>query len=77
MSRMEKEQLDAFLQQPRIAQFVTLREDGSPTTVPVWYKWDGSEARIFTSRGTSKLRNIARDPRVALAVAEPVGAMEA
>jgi PPOX class probable F420-dependent enzyme len=77
MSRMEKAQLDAFLQQSRIAQFVTLRADGSATTVPVWYEWDGSEARIFTSRGTAKLRNIEGDPRVALAVAEPVGAMEA
>jgi PPOX class probable F420-dependent enzyme len=74
---MTTAQRDAFLQQARIATFISLNPDGSPTAVPVWYEWDGAYARIFTSRTSEKIRRITADPRVALTVAEPVGVKEA
>ncbi|MGE5594581.1 MAG: TIGR03618 family F420-dependent PPOX class oxidoreductase [Hyphomicrobiales bacterium] len=74
---MPKDQLAAFLAEPRIATLVTLRETGAPTAQPVWFEWDGREARVFTSRASGKVRRIQADPRVSLTVAEPVGVPEA
>jgi PPOX class probable F420-dependent enzyme len=77
VSRMEKAALDAFLSVPRIGKLVTLRPDGSPTVVPIWFDWDGATATIFTSRTSPKVRRITAEPRVALSVEEPVGVSEA
>ncbi len=77
MSKMDKAQLDAFLGEARIAKLVTLRADGSPTVVPVWYEWDGATASLFTTRSTAKVRRILADPRVALSVETGVGVPEA
>jgi PPOX class probable F420-dependent enzyme len=76
VTAMDRPQLDAFLQEPRIGKLVTLRADGSPTVVPIWYEWDGETAAIFTTRG-AKVRRIQADPRVALSVEEPAGVAEA
>lgn len=77
MARMTPEQHDAFLRDTRIAKLVTLYADGSPTVVPIWYEWDGEHARMFTSRGSEKVRRITSDPRVCLSVEEGVGVAEA
>jgi PPOX class probable F420-dependent enzyme len=68
---------DAFLRETRIAKLATLNADGSPNVVPVWFEWDGQTAVLFTSRTSAKVERIARDPRVALSVEEPVGVSEA
>lgn len=49
----------------------TLRGDGSPHVVPVWYRYDGAAAYIWSDEGRSWVRNIRRDPRVAFSVQEP------
>lgn len=77
MARMSREQVDQYLGAPRIAKLVTLYGDGSPTVVPVWFEWDGQEARIFTGRGSAKVERIQNDDRVALSVEEPTGSPEA
>jgi len=77
MPEMTPEQRDAFLREPRIAKLATLNADGSPTIVPVWFEWTGSEALMFTSEMSPKVKRIRRDPRVALSVEQPVGVAEA
>ncbi len=77
MAKMTREERDAFLYQTRIAKLATLRGDGSPTIVPVWFEWDGATATLFTSRTSAKIRRIKANPRVALSVEEPVGVSEA
>ena len=77
MAQMSVAQRDTFLHQPRIATLVTLYADGTPTAVPVWYEWDGEQARVFTSRDSEKVRRLRAEPRVCLTVAEPVGVPEA
>jgi len=74
---MTPDQRDAFLRETRIAKLVTLNADGSPTVVPVWFEWDGKDARVFTLDSSPKVRRIQRDPRVALSVEQPVGVSEA
>ena len=77
MTQMDQAQLQGFLAETRIAKLVTLNADGSPNVVPVWFEWDGAEARVFTTRTSAKVRRIQRDARVALSVEEGVGVPEA
>lgn len=76
MAKMTSEQVDAFLGATRIAKLVTLRADGAPTVVPLWFEWSGGVARIFTSQDSGKVKRIKADPRVALSVEEGVGKPE-
>jgi PPOX class probable F420-dependent enzyme len=47
---------------------VTLREDGSPHSTPVWVDTDGENVIFNTSVGRAKERHLRRDPRVAVTV---------
>ena len=57
---------DAFLSRPRLGILSTLREDGSPVAVPLWFEWDGHAVRAFSSVTSGKLKRIERDPRASL-----------
>lgn len=55
------------LQGERIVWLTTVRADGLPQPVPVWYWWDGdSGLLIFTRPESQKVRNIKNNPNVAL-----------
>ncbi|WP_309229852.1 MULTISPECIES: PPOX class F420-dependent oxidoreductase [unclassified Blastococcus] len=49
----------------------TLMPDGSPQLTQTWVDTDGHDVLINTVRGHQKVRNVERDPRVALNVADP------
>jgi PPOX class probable F420-dependent enzyme len=49
-----------------IIWLTTLRADGQPQSVPVWFLWDGESFRMFSQPGKPKLDNIQRNPRVGL-----------
>jgi len=51
-----------------LAHLVTLNSDGSPQVTCVWVGLDGDEIVAGHLRLQQKLRNIARDPRVAISV---------
>jgi len=53
------------------AHVATLNADGSPQVTPVWVDFDGTNVLINTARGRVKARNLAREPRVALSIADP------
>lgn len=44
----------------------TVDERGAPQPVPVWFLWDGSQVLVYSEPEKPKLRNIERNPRVAL-----------
>ncbi len=44
----------------------TVRSDGQPQTVPVWFLWDDDGFLIYSQPNRQKLRNIAHNPRVGL-----------
>jgi PPOX class probable F420-dependent enzyme len=50
------------------ASLVDLRPDGSPHVTPVWVDYDGEHVLVNSAYGRCKVRNIQRDPRVALDV---------
>ena len=68
---------DAFLAAPRLGMLATLREDGTPVTVPVWFEWDGVAVRAFSSVGSGKVTRIKRDPRASLTAVNSLGEPEA
>jgi PPOX class probable F420-dependent enzyme len=60
-----------LLRQPSTCYIATVMPDGGPQLTQVWVDTDGEHVVINTVQGFAKLRNIARDPRVAVAVADP------
>jgi PPOX class probable F420-dependent enzyme len=59
-------QVAARLGRERIVWLTTVRDDGQPQSVPVWFLWDDGSFLIFSQRGKPKLRNIENNPQVSL-----------
>lgn len=57
---------EARLKEEEIAWMTTVRSDGQPQTVPVWFLWDDDGFLIYSQPNTQKLKNISRNPRVGL-----------
>jgi PPOX class probable F420-dependent enzyme len=49
----------------------TIGRRGEPQVTPLWFLWDGERVRISLVEGRQKLRNLRRDPRIAVAIADP------
>lgn len=60
------ERAERRLRDEEIAWMTTVRADGQPQTVPVWFLWDGEGFLIYSQENRQKLKNIARNPRVGL-----------
>lgn len=63
--------LVALLRQPSFCFFATTMPDGSPHLTQTWVDTDGVNVLVNTVAGFQKVRNIERDPRVALNIADP------
>ena len=61
----------ALLRRPSLCYIATTMTDGSPQLTQTWVDTDGENVIINTVQGYVKLKNIARDPRVAVAVSDP------
>ena len=46
----------------------SVRPDGRPHSVAVWFLWNGSEFLIFSQPNKQKLRNLRQNPNVVLAL---------
>ncbi|HVB54643.1 MAG TPA: PPOX class F420-dependent oxidoreductase [Candidatus Acidoferrales bacterium] len=57
-----------FLNAPNLATVATLGHAGAPQATVVWFLLEGDQVLINTKSGRAKVRNLAHDPRVALAV---------
>jgi PPOX class probable F420-dependent enzyme len=62
----------ALLEQPSLCYVATTMPDGSPQLTQTWVDTDGEHILINTVQGFQKVRNLRRDPRVAVAVSDPV-----
>jgi len=63
---------------PLIGVVATVRADGSPHAVPVWYGWDGQAVSIWTDHERAWVRNLVHDPRAAFTAQQgepPYGAV--
>lgn len=64
------EQARGLFKDKNFAYLSTLMKDGSPQVSPVWVDIDGDEIIVNTAEGRVKERNVSRDPRVAISVAD-------
>jgi PPOX class probable F420-dependent enzyme len=58
----------AVIESDAVAQVVTLDADGSPQVTAAWVGLEGDEIVIATLPDQRKLRNLRRDPRIALSI---------
>ncbi len=68
---MSTVELEAFLAQSfptPLGVVATVRQDGSPHIVPVWFRWHAGAVTIWTTEARAWVRNLLRDPRVAFSV---------
>jgi len=68
MGTLTDAERDSFLADRRYGILTTLRHDGTPVSVPVWYEWDGQTLRIFVYETSGKLKRLANDPRATVLV---------
>ena len=68
MSDLTPEQTAEFLERPLVAVMVTLRADGSPHAIPVWYEYRDGDFIVFTSDTFVRVKNLRMDSRAAITV---------
>ena len=69
MQEMTREEYLAFLSEGhRTGKLATVRKDGRPHVVPIWFVLDGDDLIFTTWHTTVKAANLHRDPRVCLCV---------
>jgi len=61
----------ALLREPSLCFLATSMPDGSPQLTQTWVDTDGTHILVNSVRGHQKMRNIERDPRIALNIADP------
>jgi PPOX class probable F420-dependent enzyme len=65
---MTDAQVDEFLADRRYGILTTLRSNGAPVSIPIWYEWERPTLRMFAHQASGKLRRITRDARATVVV---------
>ncbi len=60
--------IDQRLRTETIIWLGSVRPDGRPHLVPVWFLWDGSNVLIFSQPNNQKIRNLRNNKYVTLAL---------
>lgn len=68
MNMLTAEQRDFLLGETRTGKLATVRKDGRPHVVPIWFDLDGDTLVFTTGHNSVKAVNIRRDPRVCICV---------
>lgn len=70
MSIIPEHSLD-LLQSTALAYMATIGPKGEPQVSAVWFTWDGTHLHFALNKKRQKYRNLLREPRVAIAIADP------
>jgi PPOX class probable F420-dependent enzyme len=71
MQNMTEDEIRAFMRTgSRTGKIATVRADGSPHVVPIWFEFDDATGDLIFMTGDQSLKakNIIREPRVSIAV---------
>ena len=60
-----------LLESTALAYLATIGPKGEPQVSAVWFTWDGAHLLFALNKNRQKSRNLARDPRVSVAIADP------
>jgi nitroimidazol reductase NimA-like FMN-containing flavoprotein (pyridoxamine 5'-phosphate oxidase superfamily) len=77
MGTMNDDERKDFLEEPRYGILNTIRSDGLPIGVPVWFDWNGETVRMFTSVVSPKIKRLQANPRASLLVVNHLSEQEA
>jgi PPOX class probable F420-dependent enzyme len=61
------------LREDAIAWFTSVRPNGQPDSVPVWFLWDGESVLVYSRPDAPKLRNLEANPHVTLTIDDTRG----
>lgn len=67
---MTKEQVDRFLRGPHLARVATVKPDGTPFVVPVWFEWDGKDLFVVGRYRSGWVEYVKNNPAVAVVIDE-------
>jgi PPOX class probable F420-dependent enzyme len=62
--------IDRLLCDEPVVWLSTVRPDGTPHLVPIWFSWDGHQILIASKPHAQKVRNLRANPTVMLALGE-------
>ncbi len=68
MPRMSPETLQEFLQRPEVGVLATLRRNGMPYTVPIWWLWKDDAFWLTGTYSRVWCKQLIADPRASLCV---------
>ena len=64
-----------LLDRPVLAHVATTGPKGEPQSNPVWFIWDGDRFWMAIGPTGQKAKNLERDPRIAISMADPENAI--
>ena len=62
--------IHGFLEREPVVWLSTVRPDGGPHLVPIWFWWDGEAVLVFSKPGAQKVHNLRARPSVMLALGD-------
>ncbi len=68
LTQKEDAHIDQRLRDNFLIWLGSVRPDGRPHMVAVWFLWTGKEVLIFSKPNNQKIRNLRQNPRVTLAL---------
>ena len=63
--------IDRLLRSEPVVWMSTVRPDGSPHLIPIWFSWDGEAILVASKPHAQKIRNLRANPIVMLALGQP------
>jgi nitroimidazol reductase NimA-like FMN-containing flavoprotein (pyridoxamine 5'-phosphate oxidase superfamily) len=73
---MTKEELSTFLARPILARLATVRANGTPQIVPMWFLYEDGVMYMSTRTYAAKVKHFKKNPHVAVVVDEMVAPMK-
>ncbi|MEO6399015.1 MAG: pyridoxamine 5'-phosphate oxidase family protein [Tepidiformaceae bacterium] len=68
MPRMKPDVLEDFLREPHVGVISSLRQDGMPYTVPIWWLWKEGAVWITGTYSRVWCQQLLKDPRASLCI---------
>ena len=69
MAELGRQQIEAYLGEPHVANLTTVRPGGRPHVAPVWFLWEAGRVYVIAGNTAVKVRNVRANPAVALSIA--------
>jgi PPOX class probable F420-dependent enzyme len=70
MATLAAARIVRFLEREPVVWLSTVRPNGAPHLVPIWFWWDGAALLVFSKPGAQKVRNLRAQPSVMLALGD-------